>query len=462
MRKKQQWKRLTCFLLIAATAISCAGCKKTETSDQTAELPVYEALDNPDKEGFYISLFGDPAPITLENYQKVKDCGFRTIYLDGWFGNTYNSEGMGKALELCEEVGLDALIMLNNTMGTTDDELQSFSEVFKVDYTQYPAFKGIYAFDEPRISQMDWIAEDLEKWQSSKYKDYIYFVNLMSYGPDGEETSEYVQAYWDKVLSKNKDKYLVCDAYPLVEKNLEGKFLPRLADNLLKYCDGFSGLAKEEDATFITFIQTWSAPQRGTCRELVSVNDFRFQCAYNLAYGSQGFICFTYYQFPQFSSAMTGFDGGELTDYWYWGQEVFQELKEWEHVYFAFDYEGTLVLEGTREGYGVQTDKQMEGLKNTLKEHERIEKIDTEYDLVVGTFKDKDKNDGFLFASFTDPYYMKNNEISVTFEDATRALIYHNGKLVTNDDAHSCYILNDGVLKYTLEAGDYMFVIPVK
>ena len=52
MRKKQQWKRLISFLLIAATAISCVGCKKTETSNQTAELPVYEALENPDKEGF--------------------------------------------------------------------------------------------------------------------------------------------------------------------------------------------------------------------------------------------------------------------------------------------------------------------------------------------------------------------------------------------------------------------------
>ena len=48
------------------------------------------------------------------------------------------------------------------------------------------------------------------------------------------------------------------------------------------------------------------------------------------------------------------------------------------------------------------------------------------------------------------------------FVTATRALVYVNGKLKTNDEESTCFRLDGGKLNLTLNAGDYAFVIPVK
>lgn len=459
MKRKQKLMLIATLLLISLVTSSCGMLKKT-SSNGNGKIPEYKALENPDEDGFYLAIFGDPSPETEENYQLVKDCGFRTVFLDAWHGTGRGTETEKYVLETCEKLGLNVMIMPNNTMNESEDQLKHFEDLYKEDYTKYPAFKGTYAFDEPRTSQLDWIAGDLEMWENSKYKDYMYLVNLMAGDPDGKPTEEFLENYWKKVLSKNDDNILMLDIYPLAE-NADGKYLTSLGRNTLKNMDIFSNFAREKNSRFLTYLQTWDSTSRGGSRKLVSVNDLRFQCAYNLAYGSDGFACFTYYRFAQYDSAMTDF-GGKPTDYYYYVQEVFEELKEWEHVYFAFDYEGTMFVEGPRRGYGAQDVEQFEELKYNLKEHDRIKEIETEYDLLVGTFKDKDDNDGFLFTSWTDPYYMKNNEVKISFNETTKALIYHNGKLITNDEKNSCYMLEDGVLDYTLEAGDYLYVIPVK
>ena len=194
---------------------------------------------------------------------------------------------------------------------------------------------------------------------------------------------------------------------------------------------------------------------------MVSVNDARFNVAYHLAYGVKGFTCFTYATLSQFGDSMVSGNGQELPKYYYI-QEVFSELKNWEHVYKAFDWEGTMTLLGEERGYGAQDEEHITQLQYSLESHKRIDTVETEYDLLIGTFKDKEENDGFLFTSYTDPYYMKDNEIKVTFNDTSKALIYHNGSLITNDKNETYYMLKDGILEFDLEAGDYLFVIPIK
>ena len=176
-------------------------------------------------------------------------------------------------------------------------------------------------------------------------------------------------------------------------------------------------------------------------------------------------MCFTYIHMAQFGSGLvTG--NGAPTDAYYYVQEVFQELRGFENVFLSFDWEGTMTLlgpnRGTDRGYGEQPETNISNLVYSLESHDRIKKVDTEYDLIIGTFKDENDNDGFLITSYTDPYYFKDNNISVEFNNATRALVYYNGKLLTNDEAGTCYVLEDGVLNFDLEAGDYLFVIPVR
>lgn len=481
-------KRFYALLLAAVTTLSvlatssctlifgndhlCEDCGKCTDSDCTlighsdkctcagsGELPFYEAL--PDGEGFYLSIFADPAQQTVEAYQDVVDLGCNWVYIDPWSGTNLDSPGLIKALECCEAVGLNALIMLSNAHGASD--FISLVDDSTIDYTQYPAFKGCYAFDEPTVAEMAWIVQDYEKWMNSQYKDYIYFVNMMTKSDDEPDTEKFLQKYWDNILSKNQDNILIYDAYPL-KASLGDKVEPYIGKGVLESIDKFAQFAKDKNSKFYVFIQTYSG-KTGSPRYMESVNDARFQIGYNLAYGAQGYACFTYLTMSQFGDSMITGNGEKLPNYYYI-QEVFAELKKFEDVYFAFDYEGTMALlgpnRGDERGYGEQSEDHITSITHALTEHERIKNVETEYDLLIGAFEDKDGNDGFLITSWTDPYYMKDNNISVEFKSATRALVYLNGSLLTNDAENTCYVLTDGTLSLDLEAGDWAFVIPVK
>ena len=427
----------------------------------SGELPTYGDLEG--HPGFHISIFGDPAQQTVEAYQQLKDLGCNWVYLDPWNGTNINTPGLIKALEVCEQVGLNALIMINNAADATPETAVSFLDVATVDYTQYPAFKGVYAGDEPDLEMAKWHAADLERWENSQYKDYIYLVNTCVRLTDNLPSNEWVQLYWDNFLSKSDDNYLVFDKYPLYAK-IGDKVLPYLRENWLSHLDAYSNLAKEQDCKYITYIQTYTEKD-GSARDMVSVRDARFQVAMSLAYGSQGFACFTYINMSQFGPSMVTGNGQKLDKYYY-VQQAFNEIRSFEDVYFAFDWQGVMPVlgpnRGTDRGYGEQPEEHITTLVHTLDEIDRIDNVKTDYDLFIGAFEDKDGNDGFLITSYTDPYYLKNNNIEIDFNSASRALIYYNGYLLTNDEAGSCYNLDDGVLKFNLEAGDYIFVIPVK
>lgn len=459
MKRRMKFLITTCLLSLSTVLSACGSEKEPAVITGDGKLPVYKELENPDKEGFHLAIFGDPAQQTVEAYQKIKDCGFRMVYIDPWSGTALDSDGLIKALECCEAVGLEAMFQIGNTHG---EEPKSFLDHAKIDYTKYPAFKGIYAFDEPSVEQLDWLVEDMEKWENSIYKDHIYFVNFMWRDMANDIISEkYIQECWDKLISKNDDNILMYDLYPLyAHVDGTGKSLPFVREETLSTLETYANLAKEKDSKFQVYLQTYSTHE-GDVREMVSANDARFQVAYNMAYGVQGFACFTYLEMNQFASGMISGAGKEQNSYYYM-QEVFKELKQWEHVYHAFDYQGTMAVLGKERGYGAMDKKHIEQLKFSMKSHERIESLETEYDLLVGTFKDADKNDGFFITSYTDPYYMKDNEIKLTFKEATKALVYYNGDLLTNDKDASCYLLEDGVFEFDLEAGDYLFVIPVQ
>ena len=441
-------------------------------------LPTYETLTNPDEDGLELAVYTGPTDNSVEAYQVVKDAGVRSVYLNMWGSYALNNEHTSTALNSCDTVGLDAYIITNNGHNTANEDLVSFIDTATVDYSTFPAFKGLYAFDEPNISQMDWIKSDMEKWEANdKYKDYTYLVNLMRWDENSDQnvdaTKTYLSNYWEKVLQHNDDNILMYDSYPLYtdrnendvdnETYSETTGTPYVRDFTLPVLETYANFAKEKGSKFYTFLQTYGDKYNDTgkiARNLKSVNDLRFQVAYNMAYGSKGLICYTYEAQAQHGASMIYGNGSKLSNYYY-VQEVFNELKDWEHVYMAFDWNGTITKEGTATGEGVQSGH-LAQLTQSLALHERISNIETNYDLLVGTFKDTNNNDGFLITSYTDPYYEIENTVKVTFNNASKALVYKNGKLQTNYNKKSCYVLEDGVLEMTLAAGDYLWVIPVQ
>ena len=70
-------------------------------------------------------------------------------------------------------------------------------ESIQTDYTQYDSFDGFYVIDEPDYLQLDWLSDDLDKWNASeRYSDYTYLINMMwsSGGSMGRE--EFIELYY--------------------------------------------------------------------------------------------------------------------------------------------------------------------------------------------------------------------------------------------------------------------------
>ncbi len=477
-----------------------------------AGLPEYAPLANPMEEGLELAAYCPPT-ITADTvdarYQDLKDSGIRTVYMTLW--GSYDvtqpdgANNVKLAMDACERLGLDVYIAMNNgrcPTSTEEDEPSwwdklwgntstpvatcqghtSFIETFK-DYHDtfktYDCFKGVYGFDEPNNICLDWIKSDMDSFYQTYSSDkYEYLVTLMrndggTAWEDGLSTA-YYNEYWNKVLQYNPNNTLLYDTYPLYvnrdssqvdsTNKSETTGTPFIRDFVLPVLEEYAVATKNTGTDMYTFIQTYADKYDVTgraARNNKSVADVRFQVAYNMAYGSKGHLCFTYESQSQFGASMIYATGSKLNNYYY-VQEVFNELKDWEHVYMAFDWQGTLDYNGTATGNGVQSGH-LDKLNNQLiTSHDRINSVSTEYDLLVGTFKDGDNNDGFLITTYTDPYYEIDNTVSVKFNNATKALVYKNGKLVTNQGKTNCYMLTDGVLEMTLNEGDYLFVVPVQ
>lgn len=482
-------KKAICLLEVGALvcglgfSAACDTKKETGNGDKySTVLPTYAKIEDPVHNGLWTSIYMEPFNADLQSYQDLKDCGIRVVTIDPWHGTSPDKPKTEKALELCDQLGLRALVQLTNNHDRTyytqaeadagkipdgykvgdEKPLVSFESI-QTDYTQYESFEGFYIIDEPDYLQLDWLSDDLDKWNTSeRYKDYQYLVNMMwgSGGSMGRE--EFIELYCEKVLSKNKDRVLLFDVYPFCADITDDGVFPYLSWHTLKATEDFARFAKKYDATMHTFIQT-TRYDSGGHRKLESTADVRFQLGYNMAYGSKGFDCFTYLTKTDsgFGDAMVGADGTKYAPYYY-VQEALHEAFDWEHVYLSFDWQGVLTYPGTATGYGTAGADHFNQLLYSLDSHERIKSVERERDLLVGTFKDENNYDGFLFTTYADPYYRKSNDISVEFNYTSKALVYLNGQLITNDSEESCYLIEDGKLDWTLEAGDILFVIPVK
>ena len=85
--------------------------------------------------------------------------------------------------------------------------------------------------------------------------------------------------------------------------------------------------------------------------------------------------------------------------------------------------------------------------------HERIKNVKNSEDTVIGYFRDQNGNDGFMVNNFTEPSYGKRDNVSITFENATKAVVIFEGEKKTAD-------LSDGTLALSLAGGAAAFVIP--
>ena len=119
----------------------------------------------------------------------------------------------------------------------------------------------------------------------------------------------------------------------------------------------------------------------------------------------------------------------------------------------AYEWQGAIVSAGKTENENAAGYAMLSGL--TLKNGETgaLSEVSSDYDALIGCFKQGDK-DGYMVTNFTDPNNKRTNTVTLTFSNCDKAAVYINGKLVVVD-------VSGGNVKFELLPGNAAFVVPL-
>lgn len=171
---------------------------------------------------------GPPASAnTLENWQTVKDCNF--IFCGPSGG--YSVEDSKKMLDLCEQVGLKALVT-DGRIGweavAEDDWRERIAEIV-ADYASHPALYGYYLRDEPNyqlFEALGMISQEFERQDPA----HLPYINLFpTYASVQQLGTPTYEDHLDRFLSIVKPRVLSYDHYCL---RPDGSTRPDFFENL--------------------------------------------------------------------------------------------------------------------------------------------------------------------------------------------------------------------------------------
>ena len=454
MRKLAVWLLSLCVTM--SVVLAASGCSGQAMSTEGEIYPTYA-----DDKEMMIGGWDSPIP-TKENYQAAKDMGLTHIFLDQVYAKM-DSPQYEEILSWCEELGLKTLLMTGSNVGT--NSMKDWSEAdwdLLYERAASPAADMICYWDEPYGENFAEVKGLVER-HNAEYGNsadaptfYVTFNPAAHVNGSGEAIpyDEYANRLWDEVLSGlGGKKFLSTDVYPLIT----GGGSTSVLSSWLPTLETMATLAAENDADFHMFIQSyWDVKGGNGSRRRINEEDLSYQVYTCMAFGITGFSYFTYTE-SFLSDQMTGRcvtrDDCASTEPYGWAKELNAEIKKFDNVYLSFDWQGVYPVVGSENESGFVP--AYDRLQSPLSSLSCASAVTATQDTLVGQFQDENGNDGLIVTNYSDPAVGLNDEVSITFQDANRALVYRNGE-------RTVYVLQDGVLDLTLEAGEGVFVIPVK
>lgn len=438
--KRKNVFRITKFLaliLLSSTLLALSGCFSFKNN---AKFPEYAD----DRE---MMIGGWDAPMnTLEDIQIAKDMGLTHMFLDQFHAKRGTQEYLN-ALKLYEQVGMKVIVQTANAF---NDEVPINDDT---DYTEYPAVDFINYWDEPSYTTIERAAE-LVAEHMEKYGDSVgAFGNLFpntAFGAFEDHTyKEYVEKWTELVLMQLPEdkRWLSIDLYPLEEKNGQNY----IRSNWLSCIETAALQAKKSNCQLHFFLQlTEHFDYRAVTEE-----DLRFQFYVNMAFGVRAFSYFTYADsiLDDFEdSCVERLKSGVIHDQYYMAQTVNKEIKNFDHVYLNYEWQGTLPIIGkdNEEGYNLNFD----GLNEPLQTLPVANRWDATEDALVGVFKDANGYDGLIVTNFTDPSDNLYNLVRFEFKDVSKVRVYQGGV------AYDYEVLNNR-FDIELAPGEGVFIILV-
>ena len=311
-------------------------------------------------------------------------------------------------------------------------------------YKDHPAFYGIGIADEPQREQFDMTRRKLEDLRATFPQDKIGFVNICQF-----RTNFYID-FVDEFMTTVKPSFLSYDDYAMMK---DGSIRP----SYLRIMLFIKSKAQQYGVPAHQFILSVGHKGESWYRS-PSVEDLRWQIACLMTYGYEWFSHFNCDRLDDTYEAM--WDDGRNTNALYERIKTANlEVHAWDHVYMSFlnGWEGVAPITGSNGNQDVFFTELLNCNFGNLQVSQMtgIKSIVSNENMLLGAFKDKNGNKGFMATNATNPFNKKNAEATIIFEKSYRRVqVYEFGKpKIYKLDKNQSIILK-------LSPGEGKFLIP--
>ncbi|MBQ2933971.1 MAG: hypothetical protein IJE02_05125 [Clostridia bacterium] len=474
-------KRFLAIALVLVMAFSFSACKKQEAA--VSIIPEYE------EKQFEISGFWAPYEISEESFQQYKDVGFTTLaMINHSLGSTseeqfyLGSERTMKALEICDKVGLNAILNYNDWMVPRCEE-EGYDFYGETPFTKFDIYgdykdiiTGIHICDEPHKDRHidpysnSTLVEDFKK----VYPDADYIVNLIpftAYASRGFESyDEMMQIYEEKFMEPFGNKsYVSVDVYPFHQDMTmdDGTLLINyqyIANSAKKY-----GVKP----AYILQSSVGGADEgRKEFEMTLSEADLRWEVYNALAFGADTLQYYCYSvpkSFDEDGNPVYMYDNCILnrddtpSDIYYSLQKIHKEIQSFASAILAYDWDTTIGVSGTEDQTfrisALEYDSNFDIIR--LKDCKNFVDAKSTLDMVLSRYISEKYGEAYMFLNWADrdPEGEKSiNVINAEFKDCNAVAVYggadYNGTPKIID-------LEDGKVTFELAYGEGIFVTPI-
>ncbi len=420
---------------------------------------------------------------TDEQFKKYAEAGFNTLIAeyDVAYGTNYDAEGNATAvknfagsdleryMKYAKKYDIDVFVessILRSVLdgAATAENAEAELTTMLSALQGMDNFKGILMGDEPSYSAIlnyQWAAEFFKTKKAMQDKEL--FVSLLPYNMDKKALIGNYYYEGDGKWDKWDDQYreyikgfgsclgvVNTDFYPFSQvvdkKNMQPEYFKSL--------EMTAKAAKEVGEGGVTIQSFASKDSDGHIwlRELNDKKYYTYQLYSALAYGMKNVNYFTYWEHWNAEYDGTVMYNNVIKKDGTVNQQVYnavqaanKEILKFDQVYMDFNWQGTMKRAGADS----------DGLLAQMSDYtnKRVESFTANQDTIMGCLKDSNGYDGFMLVNATDPEDNLTSNVSVTFKDAQRAIVYVEG--VEQDVA-----LNNGTYTTNLAPGAGVFVIP--
>ena len=350
----------------------------------------------------------------------------------------------------------------NQTLGDGSSYWKAILSQYVSFLKQYPAFKGFMMSDELSVQYAEnyaTIVSYLKELDSSLNLHSSQFpvtaYDISSIGADAltndkatNNTKELAYKDYVKTFGLANGSFTF-DLYPLyLKSNILGSENYSVNEEWFDNLKWVTDVVKENDYAFTTGVTIQSCKLSGTSSIWSSYDryaptekaDIGFQVYTAMAYGMQEINYYTYAAHPQDTTASDSIADNEGV--YNAVRAVNAEIAYLDDIFKAFTWKDTLDIAA--------------GGSNTSTGNARLASVSAaNARAFVGCMKDSDGFDGYMVANAEGPRPGKTATVTLTFNSATKAMIYKGTSCETVS-------LTGGVCRVALAAGEGAFIIPIR